>query len=219
MPLLALESLVALGAIMLTTPVLTPPAPQKPCQAWTVTYDMKGTTFEVRDTPLGMGDQINRIGPGTMTIRYANKSGAPSRGKAQLLRYKTDVKFTIESVGTKVVTDLAFSAGTNRCGIASGHFDGKMLTWGGARSIDQCHSQGTVTCSGAGCKLGSVPAHRDVDKTWRQPLRNFRLPQGVSKFSSAEVEVPNKGSATTWLKFVGTERHRELGDAPPCFCE
>jgi hypothetical protein len=221
MPLLAIESLLALGFAVLTTPALAPPAgppPPKTCKAWTVTYDMKGTTFDIRDTPFGMGDQINRIGPGRMSIRFADRNGAPGPGKAQLLRCQSDVNFTINSVGAKVVTDLDFSAGTNPCGIAVGNFDGRTLSWSGARAIGQCHSQGTVTCSGAGCRLGSVPAHRDINETWRQPLRSFRLPSGVSKFNAPEVEVPNKGNATTWLKFVGTEVRRELGDAPACFC-
>ena len=219
MPLLAIESLVALGFVMLTTPALQPPAESKSCQAWTITYDMKGTTFDVRDTPFGMGDQLNRIGPGRMTIRFADRNGEPNRGKAQLIRYRSDVKFTIETVGAKVVTDLDFSAGANRCGIATGNFDGTSLRWSGTRAIDPCHSRGTVTCSGAGCSLGNVPARREVAETWRQPLHSFRMPQGISQFTSAEVEVPNKGRATTWLKLAGSEVRRELGSAPACFCE
>ncbi|MCP4815825.1 MAG: hypothetical protein GY888_25195, partial [Planctomycetaceae bacterium] len=44
---------------------------------WEVTYDLgNGTYVDVRNTPLGAGDQFNLVGPGTMTIRFeADQNG------------------------------------------------------------------------------------------------------------------------------------------------
>ncbi len=192
--------------------------------AWEVTYDMTGSIFDIRDTPLGAGNQTNEVkmpytdnanwGPATMVIRFADAGGAPADGSAQIVSYIATQDFQVGSIAT-VHTMLEIDAvGSGaQCGTAEGSLSGDTLSF--TTSMRNYHSKGKITCTGAGCNIGGLPPEQQVDETKEQPLNSFTFKNGVGSFEMKEVEVPNDDQATTWLTFTGTE----TGRTQVCACE
>src|SRR5262245_49283424 len=90
---------------------------------WDVTYEIKGN-FMITGTTLMLGDATNAIGPGTLTLRFPDSGGAPATGAIQLLEYNMPIKFSKDTMGLVVDTDVTASAGPDGCGIASGKLEG-----------------------------------------------------------------------------------------------
>ena len=192
------------------------------CEAWYVTYDLAGSTFEISGTPANAGNKKPfEIGPGTLTLRFPNDGGEPGEsGAADMHLYDMKMDFLVESFGIKVTTDLRNTAGPADCGVAEGIMGGK-LTWSGPRGIRDVHSVGNIHCEASGfinCGTGGLSdGDNPQDETSDQEISDFSFSNGVSSFTSAPVATKGENSITT-LTLMGTESARELKAAPDCFC-
>lgn len=176
---------------------------------WDVTYEIKGDFF-ITGTTLGLGDATNPIGPGTLTLRFPDSGGAPATGGIVLLDYNMPIKFSKDTMGLVVDTDVVASAGPNGCGIASGKLEGANLLWdscmynasngdsptswtpddaaNGPGCIAGYKSVGTVTCTDnsalASCMQGNLKDGANMqNETWNQPLNTFVFAADLKSFS------------------------------------
>lgn len=188
--------------------------------AWDVTYSMDGSVFDVRDTPLGAGDQTNtatppytepnQFGPGTMVIRFTDAGGAPAAGTARVMSYTMDLEFTVGTTDTAAVnTDLTQDAVAGACGAATGTYDGSTIEWN-APGFTEFHTYGMVTCNGALCALGGLPDGTPTNQDDRDPLalNPFVFSNGVDTFTMEEVLIVRQSNSSTWLSFQGKETDR-----------
>lgn len=176
---------------------------------WDVTYEIKGN-FMITGTTLGLGDATNAIGPGTLTLRFPDSGGAPATGGIALLAYNMPIKFSKETTGLVVDTDVVTSAGPNGCGIAAGKLEGTKLLWescmynasngdspdswtpddaaSGPGCIADYKSVGTVTCTENGilvkCMQGNLMVGENKqDEMWNQPLNTFVFAADLKSFT------------------------------------
>jgi hypothetical protein len=128
------------------------------CDAWDVEY-VTAANLELRDTPMGEGDGVYRIGPGRAVIRYST-----SGEDAKLVSYQMTERFVIESRTlfwtTRVTTDSFTRTAPDRCGVvADGVKAGPMLRW--TTPLAGYRTDGTLVCDGSLCgKFGAPPAGR-----------------------------------------------------------
>ena len=191
-----------------------------------VDYDLTGSTFEITDTPLGAGNQVNtlqtpytdakNIGPGTMTIRFAAPAGQPAAGRMDVIKYDMVLEFTVNAAGTNVHTDLTVDVKPATCSGAQGALAGAMGTWMDP-GLDPYHTKGNVTCMGATCSLGGLPNGMPVprDTTEKLKLNPFTFTNGTSDFTMPKVLVSSDSKSKTWLSLKG----KAVGaPKPSCGC-
>jgi hypothetical protein len=198
------------------------------CQVWQITYDLTDSEFEIADTPLGAGNQVNvvaephdeddHVGPGQFVLRFQDVDGQPG-GNASMLSYAMSLNFVVRGTVT-VATDLETEAGPVECGITSGTLGGTTVSWLPS-TIADVHRQGQILCTGNLCGLGGLPNGRPeiVDETEDQPISDFEFAEDLSGFTMAKTVIQADDSSTTTWMYVGTEVSRELIDAPACLCE
>ena len=188
--------------------------------AWDVTYNLDGSQFNVKDTPLGAGDQMNtatppytapnEIGPGTMVIRFIDMGGSPGPGTATIMSYTMNLEFTVGTADTaQVHTDLTQDGIAGACGDATGAYAGSTVTWN--PGFTKMRSHGTTTCMGSLCSLGGLPngtPQTQDDMGIPQALNPFMFSNGVSNFTMAEVQHSKDSKSSTWMSFVGKETAR-----------
>lgn len=192
--------------------------------AWDITYNLDGSTFEIRDTPGGVGNQINtctppytannQIGPGTMVLRFANSGGAPGPGRVHVMGFDMDLEFTVPGA-TSVHSALVEKSVSGACGAASGIFDGTTVKWD-APGMNLLTS-GILTCTGTLCTLGGLPngTPQIQDYNGHQALVDFVFSNGVSKITMSEVLVMRDSTSSEWLTIQGAE----TGRSPVCDCQ
>ncbi len=197
------------------------------CQVWEITYDLGGSTFEIRDTPLGAGDQLNtvqepydadaNIGPGAFVLRFEDVDGAPG-GLATMVSYAMSLQFTVGGVVT-VATDIEGMAGPEACGVTQGLLNGDTVAWAPPQIVGYT-STGEVVCTGALCMSGGLPNGEPVDMsgTSDQPINAFVFEDDLSGFTMDEVVISSDNTSTNAWIYNGTEVSRELVDAPACLC-
>jgi hypothetical protein len=183
---------------------------------------MDGSTFDVRDTPLGAGDQANtatppytapnEIGPGTMVIRFKDAGGNPGPGTAHIMSYTMNLEFTVNGGGgsASVHNVLTEDAVAGACGAATGTYASPTITWN-APGFASFHTHGTITCSGNLCTLGGLPdgTAQPDDTTTPLTLNPFTFTSGVTKFTMPEVQNSKDSKSSTWIAFTGTETGRK----------
>lgn len=195
--------------------------------AWDVTYNLDGSQFNVKDTPLGAGDQMNtatppytapnQIGPGTMVIRFIDMGGSPGPGAATIMSYTMNLEFTVGTADTaQVHTDLTQDGIAGTCGAATGTYAGSTVTWN--PGFTKMRSHGTTTCMGSLCTLGGLPngtPQTQDDMGIPQALNPFMFSNGVSNFTMAEVQHSKDSKSSTWMSFAGKETARVAACACP----
>ena len=198
------------------------------CRVWEITYDLSGSEFEIADTPLGAGNQVNtvaephraddHVGPGTFVLRFQNDGGQPG-SKATIAAYEMALHFVVSGTVT-VATDIETQAGPEACGITSGALEDTTVAWEPS-AIVGLHRQGQVLCTGSLCSLGGLPngTPEPVDETEDQPLSAFVFSGDLNGFTMAKTVIQQDSSSTTTWTYVGTEVGRELVDAPACACD
>lgn len=198
------------------------------CQVWEITYDLTDSEFEIADTQLGAGDQVNvvaephdedeHVGPGKFVLRFQDVGGQPG-GQALMHTYEMSLHFVVGGTVT-VATDLETQAGPVDCGITSGSLAGTTVAWTPSAIVD-LHRQGQILCSGSLCGLGGLPDGRPqvIDETEDQPISDFEFSDDLSGFTMAQTVIQQDNSSTTTWMYVGTEVSRELVAAPACSCE
>ncbi|MCC6648436.1 MAG: hypothetical protein IT374_23060, partial [Polyangiaceae bacterium] len=191
-----------------------------------VVYDLTGSTFEITDTPIGAGNQVNtveqpytdpkHIGPGTMKLRFAAPSGTADTGRVDVIDFDLVLEFTVTPAGATVHTDLLVDVTPPVCSGAQGAFASGKATWM-APGLDPYHTKGEVTCTGGTCTLGGLPNGTPVpqETTQKLKLNDFVFTSGVNEFTMEKVQVSGDSKSKTWLalkaKAVGAP-------TPSCAC-
>lgn len=198
------------------------------CQVWEITYDLEGSEFEISDTPLNAGDQVNvltmpydaddTVGPGTFVLRFEDVDGAPG-GMAAMVAYQMSMHFVVDSGFTTVSTDLEADAGPDECGVTTGSFGGDTVAWMPSAIVGH-HSMGQILCEGGLCGAGGLPDGMPVamDEVTDQPVSDFVFSMDRSSFTMEQTVIAMDTNSTTAWTYMGTETSRELVDAPPCLC-
>ena len=187
------------------------------CESVEVTFDLTGSDFTIEGTPLGAGDTVAPIGPGTAVLRFStDHSGDIVDGPVTLVSYNMDMIFSVSNVDS----DMATEAGTaDGCGAATGNYADWTLGW--STSVSGYHSSGTITCNGsemlcglAGMEKGAAVAQ---DTTTEQPFNAFVFDPDAMTFGMERVEIPNDKPGETFLTLVGKESSRAVcGKLPVC---
>jgi len=192
-----------------------------PCSvpnAWDVTYNLDGSTFEIRDTPLGAGDQVNtctppytadkEIGPGTMILRFVDANGAPGPGVAHIVSYTMDLEFTVAGV-TTVHTVLTQQNAGGACGAATGTYAASGIHWNDPGL--NLHTFGNVTCTGSLCSAAGLRdgVAQPDDTTAPQVLGDFTFTNGVGAFTMPAVLSSKDSTSSEYMTFKGTETSRK----------
>ncbi len=192
-----------------------------------VVYDLTGSTFEITDTPLGAGNQVNtvatpyedpkHIGPGTMKLRFSAPAGQPDAGRVDVIDYDLVLEFTVSSAGASVHTDLVVDVTPPVCSGAQGSFASGKATWM-PPGLDPYHTKGQVTCTGATCSLGGLPngTPQPKESTEKLKLNDFVFTSGVTEFTMEKVQVSEDKQSKTWL----TLKAKAVGaPTPSCGCK
>lgn len=202
--------------------------PAGDCQVWEITYDLEGSEFEVSDTPMGAGDQVNvvtmpydaddHVGPGTFVLRFQDEGGAPG-GLAAMTYYEMGIHFVVGGIVT-VATDLDAEAGPEECGVTTGMLEGTTVSWMPSAIVDH-HTMGQLLCTGALCGLGGLPNGDPVpvDETNDQPVNDFVFSDDLSSFTMEQIVTAMDANSTTSWTYSGTETSRELVLGPACLCD
>jgi len=200
---------------------------------WEVQYDLNGSEFETRNTPLRLADTTHVVGPGTMTIRFESDGSGPGGGildggEAQIVQLDLTQQFAVRTrvmgFSTEVMTRLNSAIPDNRWdGNAAGRValgSGLGTIHGETLSVDapgmrSYHTLGSVLCNGHGCRFGSLPRgkHRRIDNDSDViPLRTLHFgaggPQQGAGFESNQIALPLDEHAEPYLRLIGREIHR-----------
>jgi hypothetical protein len=192
------------------------------CDAWRIEY-VTNVNLKMTDTPMGAGDGVYKVGPGSVVLRFENRNGEPG-GHVDMLQYRTRENFTVVSRAllwtTKVKTSTTTRATPNACGVvASGNLQSNTLNWSSA--VRGCRTDGTLECEGSLCgKFGApppgvsdlhVPPHPVDFKAFRfgKDLKTFRMAYAFA----AKTDSPKQ---TSYIALSGREVRRACVAAPPC---
>ncbi len=191
------------------------------CGAWQVDYAISGN-LELTDTPLGQGDGIYPVGPGSMTVRFEDVGGKPG-GRASIVTYEMHEGFKVTARtlfwATTVTTSTTTRAGPDPCGASQGLLTGTSLAWD--RPIPDVRSDGTLFCEGSFCgKFGAPPPGQSEIHMAPHPVlfKPFQLSADMKTFTMpstlvSKTEVPKQ---TAHLALSGRELQRACAPAPPC---
>ena len=179
---------------------------------WMVTYDLRGSQFEIRDVPL-VGSQTTEISEGRMVIRFGDDNGDLATGEAAITEYLAELDFDVSGV----VTDVTTESGPDECGKAKGEMNDGRIAW--STLLEDYRSHGTVTCNGGAivCGAAQLPQGEPVeqDLTHDQELNTFTF-DSEGNFDMDWVQVPSDEVGTTWIRYQGAEVSRECVATPSC---
>ena len=179
---------------------------------WLVTYDLRGSQFEIRDVPL-VGSQTTEISEGHLVIKFGDDNGSLAAGEAAITEYRAELDFDVSGV----VTDVTTESGPDECGKAKGDMGDGRITW--STFLEDYRSHGTVTCNGGAivCGAAQLPQGEPVeqDLTHDQELNTFTF-DSQGNFDMDWVQVPSDEVGTTWIRYQGSEVSRECVAAPSC---
>jgi len=172
-----------------------------PCDEYEVEY-LLAANLELSETPLGQGNGVYRVGPGTTVVRFEQRDGVPT-GAAKLVSYGMTVRFTVHSTtlfwNTHVATDAKSTVSSDDCGvIASGMLSNRKLEW--KSDVRGARTDGTVNCEGSLCgKFGAPPAGMTP---LHEPPRNLRFRPWVFA-----PDMKSFTMAKTWIAHSDSPRH------------
>jgi hypothetical protein len=211
----------ALGALVPTHLSMTGPAAQPaavleaPCVAWAITYSLAGTV-RIMDTPMGAGDGVYPVGPGSLVLRFDDHEGSPG-GRARMVSFELREQFALTPRAVlwyaRLETDVAVRATPDESGVAGeGLLTDDMLRWDGP--IRGYRADGALTCEGSLCgkfgapPQGRTPLHVAPTTVLFQPLTfgreasSFQMPFTLV----SESQSPRQ---RTFLAMAGRETARE----------
>lgn len=196
--------------------------PGDACNAWDVEYTL-AARLQLADTPMGAGNGIYAIGPGSAVLRFANVNGAPG-GAVQMRSYAMREFFRIDSTAlfwkTHVITDTKTATAPNACGdVAKGKLEGGSVRW--LTSIVGYRTDGTLNCDGSLC--GSFGAPPSGTSELHIPPHSvafgpFRFAADMKTFTMVSTFVSKTDSPkqTAYLALSGREARRTCVRAAPC---
>jgi hypothetical protein len=193
-----------------------------PCDAWDIEYTL-AAKVHLSDTPMGAGDGVYPIGPGSTVLRFANVQGQPG-GAVRMRSYAMRERFEIESHAvfwtTHVLTDTRTTTTPDACGdVAKGQVEGQRIRW--ITRLSGYRTDGTLNCDGSLCgKFGAPPAgnselHIPPHAVAFNP---FELAPDMKTFTMpatfvAKTDAPKQ---TAHVAISGREVKRACVRATPC---
>ena len=198
--------------------------PSDTCDAWDVEYTL-AARLQLTDTPMGAGNGIYTIGPGTAVLRFTNVNGMPSPGGAVGLRhYAMRERFRIDSSAlfwkAHVVTDTRTTTAPDACGdVAKGRLEGASVRW--LTGLTGYRTDGTLTCDGSLCgSFGAPPAGTSELHIAPHPVpfSALRFSADMKTFSMPSTFVAKTDSPkqTAFLALSGREARRTCVRVAPC---
>jgi hypothetical protein len=192
-----------------------------PCEAYDVEYSLS-SNLELSDTPMGQGNGVYKIGPGTAVVHFERRGDGTMTAKmvsySMKERFKVDAKTVFWK--THVTTDSRTTVGSDACGVvASGVLSGRTLDW--KSDIRAARTDGTLTCDGSMCgKFGAPPSgtsqlhvapHDTRFRAWvfAPDMRSFTM----EKTWMSRSESPKQEAHIT---LTGKEVRRVCMTAPRC---
>lgn len=186
------------------------------CSAWDVTYSVTAI-LKITETPLGAGDGVHAVGPGTLVLRL------DEHARATLIAFELREYFAISPKAVlwnaTVVMDATMRATPDASGAAGGGvLANDVLRWAGP--IQGYRSDGALTCDGSLCgKFGAPPAGRTELHWPPTPVRfqPLQFAQGGATFEMpyALVSYSESPRQRTYMALVGREAHRTCAPPPP----
>jgi hypothetical protein len=173
------------------------------CGAWDATYTLSGT-LRIAGTPMGAGDGVHAVGPGTMVLRFDDEDGQKP-GHVELRSFEILQHFSLQPksfiMSADIVTHAMARAGAGADGVvAAGTLAGDALRWDTA--MRGYHTDGTLSCDGSLCgnfgapPAGKSPLHSAPRAVQLQPFRfkgsglTVQMPQALV---SQDTSPPQKG--------------------------
>lgn len=185
---------------------------------WRVVYELAGTQFDIRNTPLNLGNGKYDVGPGYLVVDYSASNGNLVDGPVQMRGFSLVQEFVATNPGATVVADLFSEANfSGQQTFATGSLSGGVLTWSEPFLYKVV---GTNTCTGNFCNLAGFTAGVPRDDSREDPLtlNSFTFgsggPQGGASFDGGETLLPGIESADTYLLLKGREIRREFVEQP-----
>ena len=203
--------------------VLAPRAASAPqCDAIEVEYALAGN-LGLTDTPLGKGDGIYPVGPGTLVLRFENKAGLPG-GEVKMLAYRMHEQFVIHASALFWSSDFTSITDTgvtpNGCAVvAQGVLVGRTIRW--STPLRAYRTDGYATCRGSLCGMpgtpppGDTPIHLGPGSVW---FRSFDFAPDLQTFTMQSTQVSKSESPKliASIALAGREVRRSCAMVQPC---
>lgn len=193
-----------------------------PCEAFEIEYTL-AANLRLEDTPMGEGDGVYKIGPGSVTLRFENREGQPG-GSVKMLSYAMREYFEVVSkklfFKTTVLTDTRTAATPDKCAIASeGVLTDRTLRW--VKVVRGYRTDGTLTCTGSMCgKLGAPPPGTSELHIGPGPVvfSPFVFSADMQTFTMASTYVAKTTmpKQTAYVSLAGRETKRSCVQPKPC---
>ncbi len=210
---IALPAMVSLGVIRAGSDAAAQAVAPGECESWRVEYALAGS-LQLTDTPMGQGDGVYPIGPGTVTLRFDDSGGHPS-GAAKLLAYDMHQALTVTAKAlfwkTTVVSDALTKGVVDTCSPNEGTLEGTALTW--TAPVRSFVTEGTLHCSGAFCgSFGAPPPGPSPLHVGPIPVqfKTFQFSPDMKTFTmaSAFVAATESPKQTSHMALAGREIRR-----------
>jgi hypothetical protein len=177
---------------------------------WEATYILLGT-LRITDTPMGGGDGVHAVGPGTLVLRIESRD-APAAPRVELRSLTLAEDFTVESKAmlwsATVVTHAIAGATRDATGaIARGSIAGDILRWSGP--IHAFRTDALLRCAGSLCgRFGAPPEGRSEIHEPPQDVQfsSFRFDKSGQTFQTvapALVSHSESAGQKTFLALSG----------------
>lgn len=176
---------------------------------WDATYSLSGT-LRITDTPMGAGDGVHQVGPGTLVLRMTPHEGAGA--DVELRAFSLQERFTIEPkavlLSATVTTQATARAMPEATGVlASGTLTADTVRWAGP--MRGYRTDGWIRCDGSLCgSFGAPPqGQTDIHSATRPitlaPLRFQGSGKTLQMAGSALVSKDESPRQSTFLTFSG----------------
>jgi len=217
----------ALPPIVVATLALAPSsrvsADEPKCDAWDIEYALSAN-LSLSDTPMGKGDGVHAVGPGSVVLRFENRDGQPA-GEVKMLSYNMREHFTIKTKAlvftTTVVTDTTTTATPGACSVVDWGALGanRVVAW--RTPANGYRTDGTITCDGTLCgKFGAPPSGKSElhIPPHPVPLSSFTFAPDMKTFTmpSTRVSKTDTPKQTAEIALAGREVRRACVQAPAC---
>jgi hypothetical protein len=186
---------------------------QTSCGSWQVDYTL-AESLRLSDTPMGKGDGVYEVGPGSVQLRFDDVDGQPG-GRATMVSYAMREHFVIDSRAlfwnAHVVTDTHTRATADGSGAAAGTLRGTTLVW--TSPVRGYRTDGALTCEGSLCgKFGAPPEGRSEIHIGPGPVPfgPFQFSRDLKTFTMGETFVARTDAPkqTAHVTLAGREVHR-----------
>ncbi len=195
---------------------------QEPCDTFEVQYAL-GATVQLSETPMGTGDGIYTVGPGSAVLRFQKKAGG-SGTSVEMLKYRMHERFVIQASALfwrstfTSVTDTVVTP--NACAVAAqGALVGRTIRWN--TPLSGYRTDGHVRCDGSLCGMGGAPPpgegalHLGPTQVWFKPF-DFAADMQTFTMQRTLVSRSQSPKLTASIALSGREIRRACVQVQPC---